>query len=658
MWASVRRRPCKKLHISGNALVDGHVLPSANVTYDLGSASLRWRDLYLSGTTIDLGGTAISRDAATGGLKVTDPAAGGAPLDLTVKNLVASNVSVIGDYVTLNTVTSNTEQMIITNAGTGPGLKVTQTGNEAIAEFYDDGGVLAMKVADGGNVGIGTTTPRQLLDVQGGNAIVSGNVGIGTTVPLHSLHVGRQAFFNSNVGVGTTAPQASLHVCPNTATAGVIIDQVGTGNLLDIRKSGASTLLVATNGNIGIGTTNPKSKLELFGSGDTLILRNTTDSYQNGTSSIVFKNNHATDQYPLARIQAIDSQTVLNSAFKGDLIFSTGYNTTLSERMRIDSLGNVGIGTTIPTAGLQVNGSMKTLYQEGTNFYNSGGQDWINIGTFEGPADASLGSRLELKLVGNGGYNANTDTGGVSFIYVSINNNGNASVTNANASFINYNYFALVFAVKLVQVTRFAYNVYAQFSSYQSMSVFAFCTRGSKWTTILSSSADPGANSATVQSGTHLASFINGSVGLGKTNPGTQLDLSTDGARKLTTTTWATGSDARVKHDIEDADTSMCYNIVKQVRLKRFAWDSNYYPEVNDRHMLGWLAQDVRKVFPNAVTLSAEHGFEDFHTLDPDQLYKVLYGSVVEIIQENAQFKDQIQQLQTDVRNLKNQVGL
>jgi len=40
--------------------VTGHVVPSANVTYDLGSPILRWRDLYLSGQTIDLGGKSIS----------------------------------------------------------------------------------------------------------------------------------------------------------------------------------------------------------------------------------------------------------------------------------------------------------------------------------------------------------------------------------------------------------------------------------------------------------------------------------------------------------------------------------------------------------------------------------------------------------------------
>lgn len=39
-------------------------VPSANVTYDLGHSDKRWRDLYLSGSTIHLGGAQIS---STGG---------------------------------------------------------------------------------------------------------------------------------------------------------------------------------------------------------------------------------------------------------------------------------------------------------------------------------------------------------------------------------------------------------------------------------------------------------------------------------------------------------------------------------------------------------------------------------------------------------------
>ena len=41
-------------------LVTGNVVPSANVTYDLGTDTARWKDLYLSGNTINLGTTAIS----------------------------------------------------------------------------------------------------------------------------------------------------------------------------------------------------------------------------------------------------------------------------------------------------------------------------------------------------------------------------------------------------------------------------------------------------------------------------------------------------------------------------------------------------------------------------------------------------------------------
>ena len=48
--------------------VSGNIVPSANVTYDLGSANYRFRDLYLSGNTIDLAGATIKTDANTGAI--------------------------------------------------------------------------------------------------------------------------------------------------------------------------------------------------------------------------------------------------------------------------------------------------------------------------------------------------------------------------------------------------------------------------------------------------------------------------------------------------------------------------------------------------------------------------------------------------------------
>jgi hypothetical protein len=87
---------------------------------------------------------------------------------LSTGTITASNLVVIGDVVTLNTVTSNTENMVINNAGTGPALKVIQSGNNTVAEFYDaEVGAPALMITNNGNVGIGTTNPLQKLQVEG-----------------------------------------------------------------------------------------------------------------------------------------------------------------------------------------------------------------------------------------------------------------------------------------------------------------------------------------------------------------------------------------------------------------------------------------------------------------------------------------------------------
>jgi hypothetical protein len=64
--------------LSGNTNITGHFLPTANITYDLGSATNRFRDLYLAGTTIYLGTTKIMLDA-NGEMMTNKNSAGGYP---------------------------------------------------------------------------------------------------------------------------------------------------------------------------------------------------------------------------------------------------------------------------------------------------------------------------------------------------------------------------------------------------------------------------------------------------------------------------------------------------------------------------------------------------------------------------------------------------
>lgn len=129
--------------------------------------------------------------------------------DVTVGGtLHASNLSVIGEFTTLNTTTSNTEQLIVNNAGTGPALKVIQSGSGSeysIAEFVDNEDGMAMRILDTGLVGVGTATVTSRMGVYGNlsigsnyaaiaapayGALIQGNVGIGTTTATAKLDVG------------------------------------------------------------------------------------------------------------------------------------------------------------------------------------------------------------------------------------------------------------------------------------------------------------------------------------------------------------------------------------------------------------------------------------------------------------------------------------
>ena len=58
----------------GETLVAGNIIPTANITYTLGNTTHRWKDLYLSGNTIFLGGATISTNGSN--VAITNPAGG------------------------------------------------------------------------------------------------------------------------------------------------------------------------------------------------------------------------------------------------------------------------------------------------------------------------------------------------------------------------------------------------------------------------------------------------------------------------------------------------------------------------------------------------------------------------------------------------------
>ena len=246
-----------------------------------------------------------------------------------------------------------------------------------------------MRIDSSGNVGIGTTSPAVKLHVSssGSNFIRSATTGTSGQETGYQI-ISTNSDASSNQWKIATNIAADNEIVTYDLTNSQTVDRYirGASGYRNFWTNGSERMRIDSSGNVGIGTTSPGSKLYTQLSSATAYSSGVT-----GNGLTIYNSSATTNQYVGITLQGEPTTgngglaTIMGTTTGSgnmDLTFSTRGSATLAERMRIDSSGNVLMGTTGLVTSLTVNGGGAFYTQGETTKYN-GNTNGLSLGTID-----------------------------------------------------------------------------------------------------------------------------------------------------------------------------------------------------------------------------------------------------------------------------------
>ena len=321
--------------------------------------------------------------------------AGGTPLMKESGATAASSVTIGTGGV--ERLTLGSTEVVVNETGTDTDFRVEGNNN------------INLLICDAGNdrVGIGLNNPATTLSVDGvTKSNVNANDGVSTAIRTE------------NGGTGTTIASYGF-ASGNSQKASIRAHVLGNGAMMFHNNNDTEKMRIDASGNVGIGTSSPTSLLHIRTASVALASNGhlqiqSTDAGADIGGQLNFGNDNA-------RRCAIAGRQESSDAIAGYLQFGTrGTSGDITERMRIDSSGNVGIGMTPSGMRLDVQSTANDIAR--FSGPNAGGltirNDTSNeIQIHTAPNDALIfgtngeNERMRINSSGNVGIGTTSPTG-------------------------------------------------------------------------------------------------------------------------------------------------------------------------------------------------------------------------------------------------------